>query len=213
VVDVFGGYVLVDCSFVPLYSRVTSSANTGVTLAATEERGGSTEYAVETVDHYLPKKHFVQFAIAFENLVPACRDCNTEKRDQAPKAQSELFSHPYYESCYPHRWLSAIIESRSPLSFQFSVKRDDPRSVENRRFENQFESLQLPRRYATDAVGEYYTSQFSLQQVYDQAGKDGLIENLLRTALSAEQSPYMPWKAAMYRALATDDWFTSGGFI
>jgi len=168
---------------------------------------------VETVDHYLPRKHFVQFTIAFENLVPACRDCNSEKLDKVPKNQGELFFHPYYESCCPHRWLIASIDTQTPLSFRFSVTRDNPRTVENQRFENQFYSLKLPKRYATDAAGEYATSKFSLQQVYDQTGRHGLIENLLRTAKSAEQCQYMPWKVAMYRAMATDAWFTSGGFI
>ena len=43
VVDVLGGYVLVDCSLVPLYSRATWSANTGVTRATSEERARVTK--------------------------------------------------------------------------------------------------------------------------------------------------------------------------
>ncbi|VVS97856.1 conserved hypothetical protein [Sphingomonas aurantiaca] len=52
-----------------------------------------------SVDHYLPRQHFPEFSILFENLVPACVHCNSSsKGDTFRGAESpSRFIHPYYD--------------------------------------------------------------------------------------------------------------------
>ena len=165
------------------------------------------------MDHFLPKSLYPQFGIAFENLIPVCRDCNEEKLTAAPQAESDTFFHPYFEECSIHSWLVAKIDSRDPLTFSYGIASDNPRTIMNRRLEHQFQVLNLATRFATDASGEFTTSGQLLTDVFNAVKEGGLIDNLKRTAESASKSTYMPWKAAMYYALAADRWFTSGGFI
>jgi hypothetical protein len=52
-----------------------------------------------SVDHYLPRTKFPEFAILFENLVPACPSCNSDEKGAAyiGEHQPERFIHPYYD--------------------------------------------------------------------------------------------------------------------
>ncbi len=52
-----------------------------------------------SVDHYLPRQHFPEFSILFENLVPACVHCNSSSKGntfRGPEAPLR-FIHPYYD--------------------------------------------------------------------------------------------------------------------
>lgn len=52
-----------------------------------------------SVDHGLPRVDFPEFAILFENLVPACTICNSDEKGAAYKgdAAPKRFIHPYYD--------------------------------------------------------------------------------------------------------------------
>lgn len=51
------------------------------------------------VDHYLPKETFAEFSILFENLVPACANCNSAGKGKIYRGEAdpERFIHPYYD--------------------------------------------------------------------------------------------------------------------
>ena len=169
--------------------------------------------SVENLDHFLPRSIYPQFSIAFENLVPICRDCNTAKLNQAPRSSAEVFFHPYYESCSSHQWLKATIDDRDSVTFSFSVPPSIPSSPENERLQNQFNLLRLSRRYAIRAASEFREAKDLLRDMFNAAGRMMLHGHLLNIAKSAESSPFSAWKVAMYQAMASDDWFTGGGFI
>lgn len=62
----------------------------------------------KTLDHFLPKSNFYEYSILPLNLVPACRDCNSErKRDFIPKSLEELFIHPYldFDCFFNEQWI------------------------------------------------------------------------------------------------------------
>lgn len=51
-----------------------------------------------TLDHYLPKDYFPEFAITAANLSPMCDICQGEKRTKTVTAANErIFLHPYYD--------------------------------------------------------------------------------------------------------------------
>lgn len=59
---------------------------------------------VKTLDHFLPQKYST-LTIVSQNLIPACRDCNTDKRT----TDSSIF-HPYYDQADWQSWLSVQLE-------------------------------------------------------------------------------------------------------
>ena len=51
-----------------------------------------------TLDHYLPKDDFPEFAITAANLSPMCDICQGEKKTKTVTAANErIFLHPYYD--------------------------------------------------------------------------------------------------------------------
>ena len=62
-----------------------------------------------TLDHYLPKTYYPEFAIYSKNLIPAC-DCNTLRKDSyRGDSPTERPLHPYYHSCLENRLYRAGI--------------------------------------------------------------------------------------------------------
>lgn len=52
-----------------------------------------------SLDHALPRRHFPEFSILRENLVPACTICNSNQKGDIYRGtrRPERFIHPYYD--------------------------------------------------------------------------------------------------------------------
>ncbi|WP_053161421.1 HNH endonuclease [Streptomyces caatingaensis] len=55
---------------------------------------------VTTIDHQLLKGRYPLLAVVPVNLVPACRDCNTGKGEEAPATAEDQPLHPYYDDLF-----------------------------------------------------------------------------------------------------------------
>ncbi|GAA4116847.1 hypothetical protein GCM10022284_70420 [Streptomyces hundungensis] len=62
---------------------------------------------IKQVDHHLPKAHYPFLAVAPDNLIPVCADCNTVKLDRFPATGGEQSLHPYYDDIEDQLWLRA----------------------------------------------------------------------------------------------------------
>ncbi len=53
-----------------------------------------------TLDHYLPKEQYPEFAVFPKNLVPSCAVCNTRKRDRIIDEGTDvrMFLHPCFDT-------------------------------------------------------------------------------------------------------------------
>lgn len=66
--------------------------------------GGSCPFCGElldprTLDHFLPKEYFPEFAATSANLVPICDNCNRAKDTRVTNAAgARLFRHPYFDA-------------------------------------------------------------------------------------------------------------------
>lgn len=68
-------------------------------------------FTTGTLDHFLPKKDFPEFAIFTANLVPACK-CNTRRGRKIHGTNvGERFLHPYFDSCLSNRLVQAVFEN------------------------------------------------------------------------------------------------------
>lgn len=62
------------------------------------------------IDHFLPKSRYGHFSVFPYNLIPICKDCNTEfKKEFFPIEKNEQLIHPYLdEDCFfNEQWLYA----------------------------------------------------------------------------------------------------------
>lgn len=168
---------------------------------------------VATVDHYLPKAHFPALAVAPDNLIPACSDCNKLKGDMIPDKDESHTLHPYFDDIDSQKWLFGEIVEENPAAFIFSVQ--SPKfwgPVTRKRVENHFSLFKLGVLYTNEAASELNSIRQRLTKLFASGGPLAVREHLREEARSKETDRPNSWRTAMYWAMASSNWFCSGGF-
>lgn len=169
---------------------------------------------VSTLDHYLPKSYFPLHAVNPHNLVPSCKDCNTDKNSAFASNPSGQGLHPYLDEIhfFNERWVFATVSEEMPVSVQFSaVPPDSWTQVDKERAINHFTDNNLPLRYATECGGQLSLliewRKGSLRRFTPEEFSEHLFEgaNNLQLLLNG-------WERTMYLALANSIWFCSQNF-
>ncbi|MEZ3416206.1 HNH endonuclease [Pantoea dispersa] len=158
-----------------------------------------------TLDHYLPKSIFPQFAVSPENLIPACKDCNVEKKDTVVQNYHEQPFHPFYDDEFDVvEWIDAEIISISPLVLNFFANPPELWSPEFRaRALNHFEKFKLAIRYSVMAADEIEIIKHLRRNVLRDV-PDELFRNYLLD-VSTSMGFVNGYKAVLYRRLSRSD--------
>lgn len=173
---------------------------------------------VSTLDHYLAKAKHAAYTITPWNLVPACKDCNTDTNERRPTAHNEQTLHPYFDEIDDDIWLFATIEQTTPPSASFFVARPDSWAEEKyQRVCHHFETFGLGALYATHAAGEIVTYSHTARRLHSSAadevaGTAGVKAYFDGLSQDRRQDMRNTWQAALCQALASSDWYCSGGF-
>ncbi len=155
-----------------------------------------------TLDHSLPKSRYPLLAVTPSNLVPACRDCNFDKRSTHGRGNlSPYFDHWASSAA----WLEARMPSiQRPEQLVFRVVPNVALPRKHRRaLHAYFNSTNLDIRFATQAIDEFQLRSESWRQHAAMFGRGSL-----RNELEAEASRHKThrnngWQAAAYTAWAT----------
>jgi hypothetical protein len=170
---------------------------------------------VSTLDHHLPRTAFPEFAILALNLVPACGRCNQLKGTHVGLEPGVQFLHPFFDSLAVVPVLvckfsvlagSALIEFRIRRTYRVA---GDVLS----RVRFQFSRLRLADRFRAEALAEIGERRTTFLQYATAKGPVGL-RDYLRTESRGYVAAHGPnhWKSALYRSLARDNAFLSGGY-
>lgn len=169
---------------------------------------------VSTLDHHLPKAYYPALAVSPINLVPACKDCNFLKKDKVPQTGEQETIHPYFDDIEGDFWLKCDVIEESLVSFIFYAS--PPLDWDNqlsKRIKYHFNVLKLAELYASHAAEEFANIYSSLKIVFDAGGKKATMDHLKDSALSRSGVFKNSWQTAMYKSMASNDWFCSGGFL
>ena len=164
---------------------------------------------VKTLDHYLPKSKYPMYAITPANLVPSCRDCNTEKDTLSFTNLTELFIHPYFEDVSGFKWLKAeVVDNQWPINFKFTVimNASNPLTI-NTRIDYQFGILKIFPDYADKANRFFRGNLTNIWTLFVAGGKDSVKKFFSATEVSFRNSELNSWEACMYNALLNSSWF------
>lgn len=168
---------------------------------------------VGALDHHLPKAHYPALAVEPLNLLPACRDCNTAKRDSIPTSAEDVPLHPYFDDLGDEIWLTAKVVQSRPSALLFAITRskdwDDTLAA---RVNRHFQSLGLAALYASEAGEELINIRHQLRILQNADPENGVREELERRAHSCAAARINGWRPAAYRAWSEDTWFCSGGY-
>ena len=168
---------------------------------------------VSQLDHYLPKTNYPSLVVVPFNLVPSCSDCNKAKLADNPTSSESQTLHPYYDDVTNEQWLFAEVIEESPPAAKFFVNAPaDWGNVTKDRIQYHFEKLELDDLYRSQAGVELSNIRELLINLFDKGGKTLVSDFLNDSASSRLENHVNSWQTALYRALAENDWFCSGGF-
>lgn len=169
-----------------------------------------TMQSVKTIDHFLPKNDYPSYSITPLNLVPSCRDCNLEKRTNAPVGAEDQTFHPYFDVVDDRCWIKAVLMATEPLSFQFEVIQPDGWSDNLfKRAKTHFKSYNINELFSTAADRALRGTQQRLKELF--RDKTTLKEHLEASYHSNQDGlGILDWKTLMYKELSTNEWFLNG---
>lgn len=168
---------------------------------------------VKTLDHYLPKTAFPEFAVLPMNLVPCCFDCNHAKGEYAPGALSEQMFHPYFDDWNHLELIRATIELEETVYAEFSVNVDTLPPVVADRATVHFDTLGLAALYSDHASVELVQRRADFVLTFESGGAEALQAELLRESQSRRMPFPNAWQPVLYQALANSYEFVNGGFL
>lgn len=170
---------------------------------------------VSTLDHYLPRTTFPEFAILALNLVPACARCNQLKDVHVGLEPKDQFFHPFFDTLEHVPILECKFEVQAASALvEFRIRRTH-RVAEDvlAKVSFQFQKLRLANRFSAEALAEIGDRRTTFAEYAATKGAAGL-RDYLRTESRGYVARHGPnyWKSALYRALARNNEFLSGGY-
>lgn len=189
----------------PFYDLIRASAPNGICPTCAQR-------TVSTLDHYLPKSAYPDFAITPLNLFPSCADCNKIKLTHQANTPGDQTLHPYFDDVEDAIWLVANVIQTVPPAAMFAVA--PPHHwplIKQQRVTTHFNILGLAALYGANAAQELTQIASRLSRIADTAGPDGVREHLQEEAVSRRVPAKNSWQAALYSALAQSEWFWTGG--
>ncbi len=161
-----------------------------------------------TLDHHLPKADHPLFALTPDNLLPACRDCNSIKlQDKRPTLNC------YFDDLGADPWLRLEVIPTDPWIPRFFIQAQADWSLELAvRAQNHFDLFGLQEFYAYQANRQIAGISDRLAKLLANQGIAGVRGHLEGEAESWQKNEPNSWEAALYTGLAASDWFCSGGF-
>ncbi len=167
---------------------------------------------VTTLDHYMPKSLYPGLAVCPRNLLPSCSDCNNTKRAAIPLCASQQTLNPYYDNVDDALWLQAMFEKRTPVIVEFYVEKPKGwNKMKAMRVRHHFNSFNLDQVFSSQAAIELEDIKERLTDLLNTCGASDVKKHLMEEAESRTSSCKNSWKAALYRALASNSWFCHTG--
>lgn len=168
---------------------------------------------VSTLDHYLSKSRFPIYAVFPYNLIPACRDCNTEKLNHVAKSYAEETLHPYFDNVDDEQWLFAEIIKTKPASFRFYVVGHKSWHIDMKsRIEKHIAVYKIDDLYASHGAEELSNIRLQLKMLYKIGGEKAVKAHLQDGYKSRLNVNHNSWQTAVYRAMYKSKWFCENGF-
>ncbi len=169
---------------------------------------------VRTLDHYLPKSYFPLYSVLPANLVPCCRDCNTESGSTFAATADKQTIHPYFDDqhFFDEKWIVGEVQEINPITIKFfAIPPTSWDDTDKKRVKSHFSTYGLAERYRVEAS-------WGLEDVID-CRRQSLewmspesFRNFLEGWANNPSRPINELMRVMYDALAKSDWFCSKVF-
>ena len=158
---------------------------------------------VKTLDHYLPKSKFPTLSVTPSNLIPSCRDCNMDKRDNASYDSKNMPVHLYFDDLPKEPWLQVTVGDNLEILYYISCSDSWDKGIRSR-LEKHLDFYDLYDLYSSHANSEVANSIHMWKKVVTHSEPEALKLALIDECESAEVNDINSWKAALYRGLVAN---------
>lgn len=170
---------------------------------------------VRTLDHYLPKANFPLYAVLPANLVPCCRDCNSDKLNGFAAIKGEQTIHPYFDDdmFFNRKWISAkVIKTNPPVLEYYVEPPQDWEGGDQSRVVAHFRDYGLAAKFSVEAAADIPET-IQTRKTTLAASTPGQFSRYLAEKSETLELPINNWRRVMFSALASDEWFCSQTFV
>lgn len=160
----------------------------------------------QSLDHYLPKANYPQYAVLPQNLVPCCRDCNSGKSNSLAVIEDEQSIHPYFDDdkFFLEQWIFAKINLTFPCSLEyFPSPPEEWSEVERNRASNHFRDFNIGGRYSVQAASDL-SALVDLRRGYLSSVSVEEFSKYLLSVSESESYFSNHWRKIMYQTLAAN---------
>lgn len=165
-----------------------------------------------TLDHYFPQSTSPELSVVPINLIPTCRDCNSNKHTLNPKTIEDCVFNPFFDDWRPYRLVAATLTVEPAVGVVVEYHVTKPIGCPDlvyRRAVKTFAAFKLDVNFSV-AAGRHLTAVKGLCRL---AGGAGAVRQLLEhQATSLSDHNPNGWDSVMYRTLAACDAFVEGGW-
>jgi hypothetical protein len=156
-----------------------------------------------SLDHYLPKRSFPEFAVFVENLVPVCERCNSLK-GVSTGIGTGRWLHMYYDPIDSFGFLHCEVETSARPPVRYSLVLDDSCPADLRdAIAGTFEGLDLFARYAVEAATELSAQSNVFRELRGRLGGEGWRQVLAVAAESySSRLGRNHWRTSLYLSLS-----------
>ena len=156
-----------------------------------------------TLDHYLPKAKVPTLSVTPSNLIPACRDCNMDKKTDMILVPDTTPVHLYYDRLPEGPWLHVRIGNNLEITYYVSCPDNWDKSLRGR-VEGHLDVYQLHGLYSAHATTEIEDKKRMWKKLIDLGMEQDVIDDICEMRSSAEANDLNSWKSALYRGLEKD---------
>jgi hypothetical protein len=169
---------------------------------------------VRTLDHYLPKANFPIYSVLPTNLVPCCRDCNSEKLNAFADIKENQTLHPYFDNdrFFNEKWIYARVIQQIPPVLDYYVAPPENWAPEDKsRAQSHFDEYSLADKFSVEAAADIPETIQTRRTIMAHNTPEEFSLYLAEKG-QTDTIPINNWRRVMFLALATDSWFCSQTF-
>jgi hypothetical protein len=165
---------------------------------------------VKTLDHFLPKAKYEAFSVLPHNLLPCCRDCNTDKLDVDFVDAEHNLLHPYFDRVDDFKWLGCEVrlEGGDPVA-DYYISSSGVSSELCSRLLCHMDSLGLFELYTVQAAREINGLAQAMKQNYLSGGASAVASFCETLGASRAAISKNHWQAVLWQSAAASDEFCS----
>lgn len=158
---------------------------------------------VKTLDHYLPKSQFPTLSVTPNNLIPACLECNVDKKDDVSLDSKNVPVHLYFDNIPDDKFLHVTVMDNLEILYYISCPNVEDEGLKAR-LEKHLDFYKLHELYSSHAASEIADKIHMWKTALEEFGEDILRLSIDSECRSAEMNDINSWKSALYRGLVNN---------